>query len=68
MFKCNKALSTIFCEKIFLPNLALGNTVNVDFIFKKVNKIPKGNYNCIIDFIVNEDKYGEPLEIVLNII
>lgn len=67
MFKCDKALSTIFCEKIFLPNLSLGNTVNVDFIFKKINKIPKGNYNCIIDFIVNGEKYGEPLEIFINL-
>jgi hypothetical protein len=67
-FKCNKALSTIFCEKIILPNLNLGNTVNIDFHFKKIKKIPKGNYVCIIDFIINGDKYGNPLEIYINLI
>ena len=66
--KCNKAISTIFCEKIFLPNLVLGNSVNIDFIFLKVNKIPKGKYNCICNFYVNNIQYGEPLELVINLI
>ena len=66
--KCNKAISTIFCEKIFLPNLVLGNSVNIDFIFLKANKIPKGKYNCICNFYVNNIQYGEPLELVINLI
>lgn len=66
--KCNKALSTIFCEKIFLPNLVLGNSVNIDFIFLKANKIPKGKYNCICNFFVNDIQYGAPLELCLNLI
>ena len=66
--KCNKAISTIFCEKIFLPNLVLGNSVNIDFIFLKANKIPKGKYNCICNFYVNNIQYGEPLELFINLI
>ena len=66
--KCNKAISTIFCEKIFLPNLVLGNSVNIDFIFFKANKIPKGKYNCICNFYVNNIQYGEPLELFINLI
>ena len=67
LIKCDKSLSSIFCENIYLPNLALGNTVNIDFIFLKANKVPKGKYICICDFIVNNDKYGEPLELYINI-
>ena len=65
--KCDRALSTIFCQKIFLPNLVLGNTVNINFIFKKANIIPKGEYKCITNFFVNGEKYGESLEIFINI-
>ncbi len=68
LLKCDKSLSTIFCEKIYLPNLTLGKTVNIDFHFKKVNKIPKGNYKSIVDFIINGNKYGNPLEIFINVI
>ena len=66
--KCDKAISSIFCEKIYLPHLSLGNTVNIDFIFLKMNKIPKGNYKCISNFFVFNDKYGIPLELYINII
>ena len=66
-FKCDKSLSTIFCEKIYLPNLFLGNSINIDFIFLKVNKMKRGKYKCICDFIVNDNKYGEPLELFINI-
>ena len=68
LFKCDKSLSTIFCEKIFLPPLVLGSTTNIEFVFKKANKIPKGNYKCILNFMVNNDKYGEPLELSINLI
>ena len=66
--KCNKALSTIFCEKIFLPNLVLGNSVTIDFVFLNANKIPQGKYNCICNFFVNNIQYGESLELFINII
>ena len=66
--KCNKALSTIFCEKIFLPNLVLGNSVNVDFVFLNANKISEGKYSCICNFFVNNIQYGESLELIINII
>ena len=68
IIKCDKSLSTIFCEKIILPNLALGNTVNVNFIFKKIKNIPKNEYKCITNFMVYNEKYGEPLEIIINLI
>ena len=67
-FKCDKSLSTIFCEKIYLPNLILGSTTNVDFIFQKANKIPEGKYKCICNFFVDNVKYGEPLELTINLI
>ena len=68
VLKCDKELSTIFCEKIQLPNLVLGQTVNAKFIFKKVKKMPKGEYKCITNFIINGEKYGEPLELFINIV
>ena len=67
-FKCDKSISTIFCEKIFLPNLVLGNTTNINIVFKKTNKIPKGKYKCVSKFIVNNEEFGTPLEIFINII
>ena len=51
-FKCDKSLSTIFCETIYLPNLLLGNSTNIDFIFLKTNKMAKGEYKCICNFFV----------------
>ena len=66
-FKCDKSLSTIFCEKIYLPNLVLGSTTNIDFIFQKANKIPEGKYKCICNFFVENVKYGEPIELSINI-
>ena len=66
--KCDKALSSIFCEKIFLPNLPLGNTTNIDFIFPKVNKMSKGQYKCICNFFVRNNKYGSPLELKINFV
>ena len=66
--KCDKSLSTIFCEKINLPKLSLGNSVNIDFIFLKINKLPKGKYKCICNFFVNNIKYGMPLELEVNLI
>lgn len=68
MFKCDKSISTIFCEKIFLPNLVLGKSTNIIIVFKKTNKIPKGKYKCVSKFIVNNEEYGTPLEIFINII
>ena len=68
LIKCDKSLSTIFCDKIYLPNLLLGNSINIDFIFQKANKIPKGEYKCICNFFVNNIIYGEPLELNINII
>ena len=66
--KCDKSLSSIFCEKINLPKLSLGNSVNTNLVFKKVNKIPKGKYKCICNFFVNNIKYGKPLELEINVI
>ena len=66
--KCDKELSSIFCEKIILPNLVLGQSVNVKFIFKKAKKIPIGEYRCITNFFINGEKYGDPLELFVNII
>ena len=68
MFKCDKELSTIFCEKIYLPSLVLGNSIHVDFIFKKVKNIPKGTYKCLVNFFVYNEKYGESLELYINIL
>ena len=68
LFKCDKSISTIFCEKIFLPNLVLGNTTNINIVFKKTNKIPEGKYKCVSKFIVNNEEFGSPLEIFINII
>ena len=65
-FKCDKSLSTIFCETIYLPNLSLGNATNIDFVFLKANKMSKGEYKCICNFFVYNIKYCTPLE--LNII
>ena len=65
--KCDKSLSTIFCEKVFLPSLVLGKTVHVNFIFKKIKNIPKNKYKCIANFMVYKEKYGDPLEIFINL-
>ena len=67
-FKCDKALSSIFCEKIFLPNLHLGNTTNINIVFPKVGKMPKGQYRCICNFFVHNNKSGIPLELRINLV
>jgi len=67
-FKCDKSLSTIFCESIYLPNLSLGNATNIDFIFPKANKMSKGEYKCICNFFVYNIKYCTPLEINIILI
>ena len=68
MLKCDKELSTIFCEKVFLPNIVLGKTVNVNFIFKKSKNIPKGEYKSVINFYVYGEQYGNTLELFINIL
>ena len=68
ILKCDKELSTIFCEKVFLPNIVIGKTVNVNLIFKKSNNIPKGEYKSVINFYVYSEKYGNTLELFINIL
>ena len=41
---------------------------NIDFIFPKVNKMPKGQYRCICNFFVRNNKYGSPLELKINFV
>ena len=68
MFKCDKSLSTIFCEKIFLPSLNLGQTTNIDLVFNNVQDMIKGEYICFLNFLVNGIKYGNSLNIIIKLI
>ena len=66
--KCNRMISTIFCENIYLPPLSNNESSSIDIIFKNINEMPKGNYKSILNFIVNKKIYGRPLIININLI
>ena len=67
MFKCDKSLSTIFCEKIFLPPLNLGQSANIDLVFNNVQNMDKDEYICFLNFVVNGIKYGKTLNVTIKL-
>lgn len=68
MFKCDRAMSTIFCEKIFLQPLNLNQCINIEVSFKKIKTVPKGSYKCYLNFCVDDQKYGKVLELKINLV
>ena len=63
ILKCNKEKSTIFCDKCILPSIDMNQEIDVFLNFNKCKKIPKGEYICIVDCIINGKKRRGPIEI-----
>ena len=51
VLKCKKEKSTIFCDKYKLPSIDINEEIEIILNFNKCNKIPKGTYDCYVNFI-----------------
>ena len=63
ILKCKKEVSTIFCKKCILQPLDMNQTTEVNLIFDKCNKIPKGEYLCYIQFFIFNKVIRGPIKI-----
>ena len=61
--KCKKEVSTIFCKNYKLPPIDMNETIELNLIFDKCNKLPKGEYLCIIQFAINGKVIRGPIRI-----
>ena len=64
-FRIDKLKSTILCESIFLPSLKPDENYNLNIHFFNMKTVEIGKYECYLNFIVNNEIFGDPL--VLNI-
>ncbi len=67
-FKCDKLRSTIFCDGVFLPPLVPKSTYKIKVQFINMKTVDIGEYECYLDFIINNVTYGNPLKININIV
>ena len=65
--KCNKERSTIFCDKYILPPIDMNQETNIVLKFNKCSKVPKGEYICIVNCIINGKKRRGPIIIKIFI-
>ena len=63
ILKCKKEVSTIFCKNYLLPSIDMNETTEVNLLFEKCNKIPKGEYLCYIQFFINDKIIRGPIRI-----
>ena len=63
ILKCRKELSTIFCKNCELPPIDINETTEVNLVFDKCNKIPRGQYLCYIQFYINRKIIRGPIKI-----
>lgn len=61
ILKCNKEKSTIFCDKCLLPSKEMNEEAEVTLNFNKCSKVPKGEYFCYIECIINGKKRRGPI-------
>ena len=66
LLKCRKELSTIFCDKCILPPINMNEETDVVLKFKKCSKIPKGNYVCYVNCVIEKKIIRGP--IIINVI
>ena len=53
VLKCKKEKSTIFCDKYKLPSIDKNEEIDVILNFHKCNKIPIGEYDCYVCFVLD---------------
>ena len=63
ILKCDKEKSTIFCDKYILPPIDINEEITVILTFNKCNKIPKGNYFCYVNCIIEGKRRRKPITI-----
>ena len=59
--------SNINTDKIILSPLKPGDKCNVDILFKHMGKINPGKFQCCLSFILNEKKYGNEINIEIEV-
>ena len=63
ILKCRKELSTIFCKNYELPSIDINETTEVNLVFDKCNKIPRGEYIAYVQFYINRKIIRGPIRI-----
>ena len=63
ILKCRKELSTIFCKNYELPSIDINETTEVNLVFDKCNKIPRGEYMAYIQFYIKGKIIRGPIRI-----
>ena len=63
ILKCRKELSTIFCKNCELPPIDINETTEVNLIFDKCNKIPRGQYMAYLQFYTKGRIIRGPIKI-----
>ena len=63
ILKCRKELSTIFCKNCELPSIDINETTEVNLIFDKCNKIPRGQYMAYLQFYIKGRIIRGPIKI-----
>ena len=63
ILKCRKELSTIFCKNCELPPIDINETTEVNLIFDKCNKIPRGQYMAYLQFYIKGRIIRGPIKI-----
>ena len=63
ILKCKKEVSTIFCKKCILPSINMNETIDVELIFEKCNKLQKGEYLCYMQLFINGKVIRGPIRI-----
>lgn len=65
--KCDKEYSSIFCKKAVLPPLNQGEEGDFEIIFDKLKNVPKGEYECFLDFFIEGRKTGNKLKLLIQL-
>ena len=63
ILKCRKEISTIFCKNLLLPAIDMNETTEINLLFEKCDKIPRGEYLCYAQFYINNKVIRGPIQI-----
>ena len=61
ILKCNKEISTIFCDKVILPKVEMNEETEVEMIFRSCESFGVGEYKCYVNFVINGKKVRGPI-------
>ena len=61
VLKCNKEISTIFCDKVVLPKMEMNGEAEVELFFKNCESFGVGEYKCYVNCVINGKKVGGPI-------